>query len=266
MSAAIPPAERPLDASVQKEAGEKRTWAEYFRSGVSAMASLLFHTVLLIVLALCVDGSPFGSPEGEEVRIAMLPSSALEEPDDDLELNASEADTNAAMETVGDLDLLLVSPEAVNPGEAGLDALLEGPAGPAGDFGSAAAATGGGSGMAQSASFLGLQARGQRFCIIADCSGSMRGPRIEHVKREVLRTLGGLYGATRFHVCFFNSRAGALPRGGLASPGGVGAPSRSAVFGANSSSRGNRPDPGVPASLRPPPSARHDLLHDRWAV
>ena len=72
--------------------------------------------------------------------------------------------------------------------------------------------------MAAQASFMGLQATGQRFCIIADCSGSMKGGKIDFVKSEVLRTIGGLSGGTRFQICFFNSRELPFPQEGWRRP------------------------------------------------
>ena len=46
--------------------------------------------------------------------------------------------------------------------------------------------SGGGGSLGQGASFMGLHAEGNRFCIIADCSGSMEGPKLDFLKEEVL--------------------------------------------------------------------------------
>ena len=57
----------------------------------------------------------------------------------------------------------------------------------------------------QQVSFLGTVAKGTRFCIIADNSGSMRGTPLETVKVELLKTLQSLAPDSQFHVSFFNS-------------------------------------------------------------
>jgi von Willebrand factor type A domain len=59
--------------------------------------------------------------------------------------------------------------------------------------------------------FLGSTARGQRFCIVADCSGSMRGMPLVLVKQELLKTLAGLKEESQFFVTFFNTQAYPLP-------------------------------------------------------
>ena len=61
--------------------------------------------------------------------------------------------------------------------------------------------------------FMGIQSVGQRFCIIADHSGSMAGNKLEHVKAEVLRTLANMKGAAKFYIIFFDDRAMPLPGG-----------------------------------------------------
>ncbi len=68
---------------------------------------------------------------------------------------------------------------------------------------------GGGSGEA---SFLGTRARGSRFCIVADNSGSMNGPPLEFVKDEILKTIGNARGSAKFTVVFFNSVAELSPQ------------------------------------------------------
>jgi hypothetical protein len=53
--------------------------------------------------------------------------------------------------------------------------------------------------------FMGTRAVGQRFCIIADASNSMRGTPLTQLKKEVLQTLDGLNPASQFYVIFFNA-------------------------------------------------------------
>ncbi len=59
--------------------------------------------------------------------------------------------------------------------------------------------------------FLNSTARGQRFCIIADNSGSMAGEALEYVKRELLSTLSSLNPESQFCVMFFNSTVEPMP-------------------------------------------------------
>src|SRR5262249_54593449 len=82
---------------------------------------------------------------------------------------------------------------------------------PTGEKKPAPAPPGGGRRLAGEASFLGTRATGQRFCIIADNSGSMKGAPLDHVKQELLKTLCDLKEGTQFYVIFFNTKAVAMP-------------------------------------------------------
>lgn len=62
--------------------------------------------------------------------------------------------------------------------------------------------------------FLGSQAQGRRFCIIADTSGSMRGMKIENLKTQLLKTLKDLDPAGEFFIYSFNSNTEAMPHSG----------------------------------------------------
>jgi hypothetical protein len=53
--------------------------------------------------------------------------------------------------------------------------------------------------------FLGTHAVGQRFCIIADASNSMKGAPLEKVKKEIMQTLGNLQPTSQFYIIFFNA-------------------------------------------------------------
>ncbi len=61
------------------------------------------------------------------------------------------------------------------------------------------------------AQFLGVQAKGQRFCIIADCSGSMSGNAILELKAETSKTIRDLDPSREFYVVFFHSTAVPMP-------------------------------------------------------
>lgn len=54
------------------------------------------------------------------------------------------------------------------------------------------------------AEFMGTVAKGQRFCIIADASNSMRGAQLAQLKKELIKTLEGLDPACQFYIIFFH--------------------------------------------------------------
>jgi hypothetical protein len=63
-----------------------------------------------------------------------------------------------------------------------------------------------------SAVFMGVKAAGKRFCIIADCSGSMAfNNRMVRLKKEMARTLKALADDQEFYVIYFSSDAIPMP-------------------------------------------------------
>jgi hypothetical protein len=63
-----------------------------------------------------------------------------------------------------------------------------------------------------SATFMGVKAPGKRFCIIADCSGSMAfNNRMVRLKKEMASTLKALSTDQEFFVIFFNTSAIPMP-------------------------------------------------------
>jgi hypothetical protein len=60
---------------------------------------------------------------------------------------------------------------------------------------------------------------GLHFCIIADCSGSMKGAPLAQVKQEMIKTLASLPAHASFFVFFFNTQAMPMPAKGWV-PGG----------------------------------------------
>ena len=209
-------------AELMAEPAEARpTWraaaAAWGRQWASAMVSIIFHTLLVAGLGLwAYGGRGEGELEGEEVQIAQLPIAELED-DPAPELQTTQADSGAQQES--DLELLEVTPLTVS--DAGQLELVD-VAGGMGVGGQGSMQLAGSqaeaAGMAGQASFMGLQARGRRFCIIADCSGSMRGGKLEYVRQEIVKTVSELTGGTQFQVYFFNGRAIPFPLPGWRRP------------------------------------------------
>lgn len=208
-------------AELLAEPTEQRNWravlAAWGRQWASAFASIVFHTLLVAGLGLWAYGARGNGPiEGEEVQIAQLPLVDLDDAPAP-ELEASEAESGVEQET--ELELLEVTPLTV--ADAGQLELVD-VAGGMGAGGEGAmqltGSTAEPSGMAGQASFMGLQARGRRFCIIADCSGSMKGGKLTFVQQEVVRTISELTGNKRFQVYFFNGRAIPFPLPGWRRP------------------------------------------------
>jgi hypothetical protein len=72
--------------------------------------------------------------------------------------------------------------------------------------------TGASGGPPVRARFMGIEASGRRFCIIADRSGSMQFEgKIEYLKRELVKTISDLKGGARFYVVLFNFEATVIP-------------------------------------------------------
>jgi hypothetical protein len=73
---------------------------------------------------------------------------------------------------------------------------------------------GGGSGGAEGggAKFFGVEARGARFAYIVDISGSMEGPKIVTLRRELSSSIDGLPENAQFMIYFFESQT--VPIGG----------------------------------------------------
>jgi hypothetical protein len=70
---------------------------------------------------------------------------------------------------------------------------------------------GGGRIFVDTAVFLGSEGQGQRFCIIADTSGSMKGAPLEYVKKEIVKSLSGLKEESQFYVIFFGTKPRVMP-------------------------------------------------------
>jgi hypothetical protein len=181
----------------------------WISNSVSGLVSLIAHMGLLLLFAVITcDYRGGGGGEGEEVLIADLPVENLSEnPDEELDAD----DAAAQAEEIEDLDetLEVLNPIDSSDGEISMEEidpanLLPGASG--GGSPAISALAGAGGGLGEGASFMGLHAKGTRFCIIADRSGSMEGPKLSFVKEEILETLTTMGSRGRFQLIFFNTR------------------------------------------------------------
>jgi hypothetical protein len=182
---------------------------------LSSFGSLIFHLLLILTLGLISYPAATGD-EGEEVAIGEMPVENLTESKvEDLDTEQAEEETvdeSTELENTFDIE----TPEPAS-GDAGFSApqldvgLMTGSGGLTSGVG-VISGGGGGSVGGGSASFMGLSAKGSRFCIVADCSGSMSGGKLKHVKIEVEEMINSMKGRARFQVIFFQSRAIPYPK------------------------------------------------------
>jgi len=206
--------------------------AGLFTFSISTLASVCVHTGLLIAAVLITwgaDSSEDNGDDGTEVAIASLVREQLDNrPDESLDADEI-ARSPTDDEPLDSVDLLLNGPSDLR-GDAAIDnvlaALAPSGAGASGAGASGAGASGAGAGgipriepvsggggaLDGRATFMGIQAQGRRFCIIADRSGSMFGTKFEHLKSEILKTLDGMRSYTRVQIILFNTRAMPYPK------------------------------------------------------
>lgn len=181
----------------------------WLSNSVSGLVSVIAHMGLLLLFAIITcDYRGGGGAEGEEVLIAELPVENLSEnPDDELDAD----DAAAEAEEVQDMDETLDVVAPMDSSDADMSVEIDmsefTPSGASGGGSpSISALAGGGGSLGEGASFMGLHAKGTRFCIIADRSGSMEGPKLSFVKEEILETLTTMGSRGRFQLIFFNTR------------------------------------------------------------
>lgn len=174
--------------------------------GLSALA----HAVLLAIAAFAVvggGGSGAGTGPAGPIELAIITQTELSAMDD------------APMSTL--------TPGVEEPTEMSTPA-LEGTDLPGGDalpdagdlgamgsgLGGAGAGTGigigegaGGAGGGGGTSFFGIEARGSRFVYVVDISGSMRGDKLNLLKRELKESINAMPENGQFLIVFFESEA-----------------------------------------------------------
>ncbi|MHC2068759.1 vWA domain-containing protein [Bremerella sp. T1] len=180
----------------------------WLTDSISGFASLLIHMGLLFILAAVTCDYRSGMPEGEEVSIGELPGIDLTDSGGDV-LDTSEVEQTADTASLDELVADIEPPTAANSEmgqEVSLSQLL--PSGAAGGAaGSLNTIGGGGGSVGAGTTFMGVRAEGSRICIIADCSGSMSGAKLDYVKEEILEAIRSMSRESEFQIVFFNSQA-----------------------------------------------------------
>ncbi len=210
----------PKTSSAQAVALEEEEHHAPVKSGllsnsISSLISVVLHMTLLLVLATvsCNQRGGGGNDlEGEEVQIGHLATEVLEDrAEESLESTASESPSqdDFSLDSLDEVASPVSSAESSDLLDVSIGALSPSGGGEAG--GSIGQLAGGGSGLG-GATFMGIHAKGQRFCIIADKSGSMFGPKMEHLKREILETLRSMNRRAQFQIIFFSDTGFPFPK------------------------------------------------------
>jgi len=204
------PATEGEDGCAQEESYE--VGGGWLSKSVSSLVSFVFHLTLLLLCAAITCNDRDGGGMGDEVQIGVLPDVQLSSnPNERLDTREAEAKSEEGSERDG--TLVEVAPVDTYAGDETVQVPLL-PAAPSGAAtgGQIGAITGGGGALGEGATFMGTKATGRRFCIIADKSGSMAGPKLEHVKEEILETVRSLKSGTRVQLVFFSSRKMPYPK------------------------------------------------------
>lgn len=209
-------------ATAEDPSAANNVTGSWMSNSISGLISVVIHAALFLIFALVTCDFRGGSGNaGEEVLIGELPGVELNESQQE-QLDASEAEAQTEQQA-DELDemLDLVAPLETSDSELAVDIDLSEFAPSSASGGGSpgiGAITGGGGALGDGASFMGISAKGTRFCIIADNSGSMEGPKLEHVKEEIIETLSTMGNRGRFQLIFFNSREVPYPQSGWQHP------------------------------------------------
>lgn len=195
-------------APVPESFGQKfRRW--FLRASIAGLLiSFTIHIVILLVAALIQFGSGGGSPQvGPAIEFAVMSQSDLDEMQAE-ELEVEEPNSQELLEDPVDPStdpLLDDSLAELVDTQATLDAELNLGGG---DLSSAdGGGTDGGAGTG-SASFFGIEARGNRFAYIVDVSGSMgRDGRIKAMQEELTRSVSSMPDYVSFFIVLYSDDA-----------------------------------------------------------
>ncbi len=203
-------------AGTGAEAEEPLERESLFRRFASGLTSMVLHMGLMLALALVTCDLRGGGGSGEEVLIGVLPAKGLDN-SAEKPLDSRDADARTEKSEKMQLEVPAVEPSATGEVQVDVSKALAGGASGGGSTEIGILGSGGGA-LGEGASFMGISAKGSRFCVIADRSGSMVGPKLQHLKQEILETLSGMKGKERFQVVLFNHEGQPFPETGWRHP------------------------------------------------
>lgn len=190
------------------------------RSGF--LSSLIVHIVALMALAtFCLGTDPAARRVACVVAFEGSGADALDEGTFELAADAAgEPDTAAAPSPVA--EIVDATPLAADIAFDGSAESREDIAVASGSTLATELASGAGSGKgagkelgAGTATFFGVEARGDEFVYVVDFSGSMEGPRIDQARYELRTSIESLAADASFFVVLFNHGSLAMPAHGL---------------------------------------------------
>jgi hypothetical protein len=197
--------------SASGESEPPATTGGWLGTSLSALVSLVVHMALLLICALVVYDPAGGRQIEEEVQIGSLPEIELRRQPEE-ELQANEVAASADEQQLDEVLTPLVPADTADEEDTfGVEFLEVAPFGGGEQFGEIGGPPAGG-GVGEGVTFMNVRATGRRFCIIADTSGSMSGPKLDYVKEEILETVGSMKPMARFQLLFYSSRAIPYPK------------------------------------------------------
>lgn len=187
-----------------------RLWVR--RMTLPALAvSVVIHLLLMFgarfVLVGHGSGGGQGPGPGGPVEMAVMTESELVA----VEAAAMSLETPVVPDVLPQVNTAVEAGMDAGPGDANAGGGSEigdvGPLAGGGDIGSDGAGLGGAGGGGTS--FFGVEAQGNRFAYVVDVSGSMGGPKLEALKRELTKSIEGLLETSEFMIVQYSNPANA---------------------------------------------------------
>lgn len=191
------------------------------RFSTSFVTSTMVHIALLVLLAICTISLP--------ILDIFTVESAPWQPDDETQMLELSPDNGGAASQSSSADADSDKPFRIDPrrmSDLGMLASMqqlngnvgEGYSGPVNDVRNLPGSLDnqlnvrlrGDGDSSGTADFFGIEARGNSFVYVVDCSNSMAGRRWERALYELRRSVEGLDADQEFYVVFFDSRAHAM--------------------------------------------------------
>lgn len=198
--------------------GRGREWSGF---GIS----LVLHTLVITILALMV------SPLREGMNVLTIISQTIDE-DETVELRLmpiEKIEFNLPVDVEQQAEPMLLSVTAEDDAGSlgimnaiaidsipGISDVIDNVSFESSNFGPEVltlGSDGGGDGLDDSGvgahiAFYGVKATGRRFVFVTDCSGSMNGPPLQRLKRQLREAIAALPPRAEFYIVFFQRRAG----------------------------------------------------------